>query len=214
LKIKSRYVISIAFLMLLSSCQAFFTYSPLAFLQRQPADLSYEQRLQYAEDAIASGNAASMQAAYASLASIQTSDAQYMAAELSLELSGFPQLLLGLIGNTVSLYPGSLEEIQTFIDDNSVSPDLLIASVGHMQDALSLGGTLDPIDYVFGSLGLLFDAAPRNPDGSIDLSNPAAVDFTEAIAFMAQGINDISELPASDPGRVFLSAFSDFLNSF
>jgi hypothetical protein len=201
-------------LLFFSSCEAFFTYCPLEFLQRQPADLSYEQRLLYAENALASQDVKSMQAAYDSLASIQTIDAQYLAAELSLELSGFPELLLGLISNTVSLYPGSLAEMGSFIDDSGASPDLLISSAEHMRDVMSLGGSIDPMDFVYGSLGLVFEAAPRNPDGSVDLSTPSAVDFAEAIDFMTLGLSQISSLSPTDPMRTFLTTFSDFLNSF
>lgn len=154
-----------------------------------------------------------MEAAYKAIDDIETGDAQYLAAELSLELSGFSELVLGLLADSISLYTGSLEEIQTFLDENELQPDLLIASAGHMLNALSLGESLGPMDYVYGSLGLLLEAG-RLPDGTIDLSDPPSLDLSEAQAFMALGMTEIADLPDNDPTRVFLTAFSEFIESF
>jgi hypothetical protein len=200
-------------LLFVSSCEAFFTYSPFSFAQRDPKDLPYKQKLEYARDALASGDSSSMEAAYKAIDDIETGDAQYLAAELSLELSGFSELVLGLLADSISLYTGSLEEIQTFLDENELQPDLLIASAGHMLNALSLGESLGPMDYVYGSLGLLLEAG-RLPDGTIDLSDPPSLDLSEAQAFMALGMTEIADLPDNDPTRVFLTAFSEFIESF
>jgi hypothetical protein len=93
-------------LMLLGGCQALFTYTPLKGLQRDPASLSAEQKLVYAQDALASGDKSAMQAAYNAIKADTGNDASHLAAELGIELSGVP----GLIDSAVtdeSLVTGS-----------------------------------------------------------------------------------------------------------
>ena len=49
---------------LFGACERVFTVAPLSFLQRDPANLSNEQLIAYAEDALAAGDRDAMLAAY------------------------------------------------------------------------------------------------------------------------------------------------------
>ena len=44
---------ALAMVVLMTGCQAIFTYSPLSFLQRDPSKMSLDQRINFAEQALA-----------------------------------------------------------------------------------------------------------------------------------------------------------------
>ena len=54
-------LVFLLFVVFISGCQNFFTYSPLDILQRDPDSLSKEQQLVYARQALSSGNKKAME---------------------------------------------------------------------------------------------------------------------------------------------------------
>jgi len=60
--------------LLLGSCEKFFTTNLLSGLKRDPANLSPEQQVQYAQQALTSGDAAAMKSAFDALTSGGTSN--------------------------------------------------------------------------------------------------------------------------------------------
>ena len=60
--------------LLLGSCEKFFTTNLLSGLKRDPANLSPEQQVQYAQQALSSGDAAAMRSAFDALTSGGTSN--------------------------------------------------------------------------------------------------------------------------------------------
>jgi hypothetical protein len=197
---------------LLAGCQAMFTYCPVEALQTSPGAMSPEQKLAYAQDALASGDPASMRAALDALAGVSTAEGQYLCAELAVELSQIPHLVIALAFDAASLYAGSMTELDTYITQYSIDPSLLMDAAVSLQAAEGLGASLQPIDYVYGTVGLLF-ASAEQPDGSLDFSNPAALDLSQPIAFISDGLAALASLPADDPMVLFLTAVSDYVNS-
>lgn len=61
-------------LLLLSGCEKFFTTNLLSGLQRDPANLSTQQQIQYAQQALTSGDAAAMKSAFDALTGGGTSN--------------------------------------------------------------------------------------------------------------------------------------------
>ncbi len=214
-----RIVLATAGISLLSACQAIFTFSPLAFLQRNPENLPLEQKIEYGRNALASGDLQTMRTAYDSLQGIETVDALYVSAELAAELSGVPRIVLGLAGisgDQLYLTEGNLSDLGGYLSTFDADPALLMEAADLFSSSLSLGQTLQPLDYLYGSLGLLLTAA-QQPDGSLDFSTTTDPGFVarlpDAIAFLDLGIAALPPQPANDPILVFFSTFSKYLQS-
>lgn len=192
----------------LGGCQAIFTWSPVTALARSPASMSPEQQVAYGRDALASGDTAAMQAAYDQLkGQTGSADAQYLAGQLGVELSGFPQLFLDAINGAVTLDPGAAIDIPQFIADNGLTPELLIDAAAELQAAQALGADLGPMDYVMGAMGLALQAAQATTP-AYDIN---AVDLAPAITFLAPVVDEVATLPADDPLRQFIDSYDSYL---
>jgi hypothetical protein len=198
---------------LVSGCEQMFTYCPFTAFQTPASDLTPEQQIRYGEDALASGDEAAMKDAYAALTGDTTSaDAQYTAAELGIELSGVPDLLMGIIDQTVTM-PADAADLMSFIDDNNLSPDYLISAADNLLTAQDLGADLQPMDYVMGALGLALGAAEQT-DGTFDFGSLTL--STEAAAFIQDGITEelaalSATLPSTDPTLTMLIDFQGYV---
>ena len=192
----------------LVGCQAIFTYTPLASLQRSPASMTPEQRLAYAENALASGDKTAMLAAYNAIATANDTGAaaQYTAAELGIEISGVPQLLLEVVSGQVTLSSSDPSSITSFLAANTdVQPGFLIAAAAKLDSADP--STLQPMDFVYGAMGLALDAAKQS-DGSFNFSSLNGAKVTVATNF----INDaIATLSPSDPLQSYLSVLETYI---
>ncbi len=195
---------------LLTGCQAIFTYTPLTALQRSPASLPAAQRLEYAQNALASGDKTAMAAALLAIQDDPSSAAQYTAAQLGIEVSGVPQLLLAAVDGTVNFASGATSITDFLAQNPAVQPDYLIAAANRVA-ALSTTdpAALQPMDYVYGALGLALDAA-KQPDGTF---NFAAIVPTDPKPVAAQAFINaaIATLSPTDPTQAFLSAFGGFV---
>jgi len=186
------------FLLLSAGCQAIFTSSPLSFLQRDPANLPLDQKITWAENALASGDPEAMATAYNAIK--DESGVDYLAANLALELSGVPQLLFEVIGGDVAIdNQADLENFLQQLDSSYIS-----AAGGHYNDTLandpaSLTGT----DYILGAASLLFKAAELN-SGSMG----AGIVTTDAAAFAAAGLGTMS---VDDPAYEYMDQLNTFI---
>jgi hypothetical protein len=202
----------LSLVVLLAGCEAIFTYTPLASLQRAPSSLSAEQRLEYAQNALASGDKIAMAAALLAIQNDPGAPAQYAAAQLGIEVSGVPQLLLDAVDGKISINSGDPSSITTFLAANpGVQPDFLIAAAARLDAADP--ATLQPMDFVYGALGLALDAA-KQTNGTYDFSKINLLDRpTKAKADAAT--NFVSEalvaLSPTDPLRVYLSALGSYV---
>lgn len=187
---------------LLASCQAVFTFSPLSFLQRNPADLSAAQQVSFAQEALASGDSAAVAAAYETIAAQAEANPndpaiQYLAGQLALEVSGvgavFDSLLAGVGGGG-----GDLLDIDPAML-SGINQDVLGQAGAYLLAADSLDADLTSTDYLVGAVGLMVAGTPDGGDvvGSA-ADNPNA---DAAAAFLAAGVD---ELPEGDPAAAVL----------
>jgi hypothetical protein len=189
---------AVAVLLVLGGCQQIFTYAPLKGLQRNPASLSPEQRLNYAEQALASGDKAAMLAAYDAIKNDTGNDAQYLTAQLGIELSGVPTLLSGFIDGTVAMDPTSIPDF--FAAHPELTPSYIIDAANRLKALDSSGFPLSTNDRVLGCLGLALEAT-QNTVPPYDLTKITSADLAPALALL-------DPLVATDP---FASELSSYL---
>ena len=158
---KSAGSLILAMLTLLGGCQALFTFSPLSGLKRDPADMSPEQRLAYAHDALASGDHDAMLAAYNAILGDTSADAQYTSAQLGIELSGVTQVLLDC-ANDPSIITAQLNTIDAFITAHNLDPNYMVAAAAQLAAAAAVGAVLSTMDYAMGSMGCCSDTRMRS----------------------------------------------------
>ena len=202
--------LAVAFLVVLMAglggCEAIFTYTPLSLLQRPPSSLPLEQRLEYAQNALASGDKTVMAAALLAIQDDPSPEAQYTAAQLGIEISGVPQLFLDAVNGTVTISSGDPSSIIAFLTDHpEVQPDFLIAAAARFDAADPL--TLQPMDFVYGALGLALNAA-KQTDGTYDFGNLDAGKAATAQTFIAEAAAN----PAiPDSMQTYLSALNSYV---
>ena len=227
-RMKSIFSIAIVFFIILifSSCQAVFTYSPLSFLQRDPSTLSAEEKVAYAENALSSGDAESMKKAYNALKDLLADNPDdpslnELAAKLAVELSGVPTLIEGIVSGDIDLSGSSAgSDIAGFLSQEGVSPEYMEEAAQYYVTASENGADLDPTDYIMGSVGLLISAADEASGNKGDYSaieDPSTWDSTakatasDALDLLNEGISGLS---ADDPAKSVLEGFSDFIDDY
>ena len=199
----------VAGILLLAGCEAMFTYTPLAAFQRPPSSLGPEARLTWAQDALASGDAAAMKTAYDAIKNDPGAEAEYTAAQLGIELSGVPSLLLEVVSDPSGI-TADLNNIDGFITAHNLDPSYLVAAAAKLQ-AADPDVELTATDYALGALGLLLGSA-QTINGNWDITDPA-VNTAPAIAFFSAAVGSVASLSPSDPLRTFVERFqTDFLD--
>jgi hypothetical protein len=203
-------------LLILSGCEQFFTYCPIAFLERPVSEMTEEQQIKYGEDALASGDREKMKDAYEELSQNETSgDAQYVAAQLAVELSGISEYILATMDPESGLPLDITDDADLFLDfveENGLHPEFLALAAENLIAAQELGETLGPMDYLMGSLGLVIGAAIQS-DGELDFTAMDADKLDEAEDFITQAAaaDLIDSLPDSDPMKALLSEIRDYV---
>ena len=171
-------------LMILTGCQNIFTYTPLKGLQRDPSTLSSEQRLVYAQDALASGDKAAMLSAYNAIKTDTSADAVHLSAELEFELSGVPGLINDAITNE-SLLTQNGATLATYIAAHPATEPALMMDAGLRILALdSTGFSLGTNDRLLGAIGLALLTAQVDT-ASYDLTNVPVADLAASIGLIA-----------------------------
>ena len=197
------------FFLILTGCEAVFTYSPLSFLQRDHADLSDEQQIVWAEEALASGDTEAMKEGYDAIKelAVDSSDAEetYLAANLAMELSGAPELLNDIMEGTLDLSSESeLDEFFETIQEEYVEDAAGFFQSTYDNDPTLLSGT----DYMLGAACILFEAAA---DSNGDVSNLDPTDVDPALSFLQNGMTQIGE---DDPAYSLLEMMEGFFTDF
>jgi hypothetical protein len=206
--------------LLLGGCEAVFTYSPLSGLQRPPSSMTPAQRLTYAEDALASGDQAAMKGAYDAIKNDSGADAQYLTAQLGIELSGVPDVLVQ-IASDPSTVSSQLNTIDAFITAHNLDPAYMVAAAAQLAAAKAAGAVLTTMDYAMGSMGLLLGAAYAN-SGSTSWDITAAI-ITNAdrdaagynpaqTGFLTQAVLNVASLPSGDPLKDFITQLDSFIS--
>ncbi len=225
--------VSLLIILSAAGCQKVFTFSPVSFLQRPVSSLSAAQQISVGKDALASGDPAQMKAALEALLKDKTSaEAQYVASQLGVELSGVASVITGIVDGSITLpqtvsaaidgtSSPSPQEISTsvndFITQTGLQPEMLIQAAQAMQTAQSLGQELSPTDYAMGSLGLALQAAQVTTDGTTtyDFSTLTPAELAPAQALATQGVDALQTqgIPASDPSYQMLSSLGSVLTT-
>ena len=187
----------------LASCQQVFTYSPLSFLQTPMSSLTPDQQLSLGQSALSSTDPKVKQAAYNALKNTQTQQAQYLAGQLGVQLSGVSvQLLAGVASGSITL-PTDPSSLATFIAQNNLNPSALESAAQNLQYAQTLGQTLNADDFLMGGVGLAMTAVTTTqPDGTIVVNpspDPAAVQQAVSFVTSPQAQAAIAALPSTDP---------------
>ncbi len=159
----------------LVGCQEIFTYTPLSGLRRDPASLTPAQRLQAARDALQSGDAAAMKAAYDAIKGDKSNDASYTAAQLGIELSGIGGLITNVLNGTVSLAttPGN-NSIGNYVTATAgVDPSYLKDAGTRLSTLSNASYPLTTNDRLMGAVGLALNAA--GPTYNLTTASTAAL---------------------------------------
>ena len=202
-------VISVA---LLVSCQAIFTNSPLAFLQRDPSNMSLDQRIYFAQQALASGEAEYIEAAYDALkddaAASNDPELLLLAAELATELSGVTGILSDFLEDGINFAGDKAANAPVFEDlYDTLDPAYLTEAGDFYEAAAANGGDLNDADYLVGAAVLVAEAMSAN-SGEFGTLAPGFAD--DAIAFLDIGLAD---LDPADPDYQTVQDFRDYLNN-
>ena len=189
-KINLAWVLMSVFLF--SACQAFFTTSPFAFAQRDVNDLPWEQQIQFAFDALASGDIDAMQDAFDALkkkaSKSKDPDINLLGAHLAMELSGIPDILNEVLGCTIDFSDSQTEKEDQFSDFmGGLDADYMNDAAELYQEASTNGAELSGTDYLLGASCILFAGSDGDDVTTVD---PDSQD--NAAAFIELGLADDS----------------------
>jgi hypothetical protein len=201
-----------ALVLLLAGCQAIFTFSPLSGLKRDPSTMSPEQRLTYAQDALASGDTAAMQKAYDAIKNDTSGQAQYTAAQLGIEISGVPTILRE-IASDPSTVTTQLNAIDSFITSHNLDPNFMVAAAGQLINAAAAGVPLTTMDYAMGAMGIMLGGA-KSLNGNWNFSGLGGTGAQlVAVAFLAPAVSNVVSLPSGDPLKDFITQLNNYISN-
>ncbi len=196
-----------------SGCQAIFTYSPLSGLQQSPSNMTPAQRLTYAKDALASGDTAAMKTAYDAIKNDTSADAQYTTAQLGIELSGVPTLLVK-VASDPSTVTAQLDTINAFITANNLDPSYMVAAAAQLQAAKAAGATLSDMDYAMGAMGIILGETNGPVNGNWTLTGLGLGGALKPPAtFLQPAVADVASLPSGDPMGDFITNLNGYLSN-
>ena len=154
-------------LVLIASCQQIFTFSPLSFLQRDPANLPPEQQIAYAEGALASGDTEAMAVAFNLIQGSDDPDVALLASDLAIGASGLTDAL------TTALGGGDPEAAF-----DSINTGMLANSPEEFQNALDNGAEPGSEQYVNAAAASAITTILTLTQGFDD----PAIDWTDGVA--------------------------------
>jgi hypothetical protein len=205
-------VLLFAAVLAFGGCQAIFTYSPLAGLQRPPSSMTPAQRLTYAKDALASGDTAAMKSAYDAIINDPGVDAQYTAAQLGIELSGIPTVLRDSASDTSNL-TNDLNTIDAFIAAHNLDPTYMVTAAAQLAAAASAGQPLTTMDYAMASMGTLL-GIEQTAHGDWNVTHvPPGSGVSVADGTLAPAVANVASLPAGDSLRTFIEDLDHYLRN-
>lgn len=184
-------LILILFTMILAAgCEAFFTFNVFSGLQRDPASLPLEQQVKYAEEALASGDIAAMQAAFPLIAA-QAADnpddpeLQLLAADLAIGASGINDLIADFDPDTATA--ADLNEALSSVDTT-----VLGQVEGYVAAAEAAGGVPSEAQYANAAASIVVQEA--NEAGgfeNIDWDPATNPDIGDALTYAGNAGIDI-----------------------
>ena len=171
-----------------SSCEALFSTNLLSGAQRDPSSLSQEQKVTYAQDALASGDEASMKKAYDALSGTSDNSLKPLVAELALGAAGVTSAMTNILDDIVNSADETAIEaaINQLLSEFTAGDVVLIASGSTLiSSAESAGVAVSSNQYLIAGVGMLIKAAVDNGNDitSIDTATPGAPG-TIAVAYL------------------------------
>jgi len=115
-------------LLVLTGCEAVFTASPLSFLQRSPAQLTPEGKLLYGLDALDSGDAAQISAAYEAIADYI--DSTSLSGTQAVE---FNSLAVDLLAADTGIGPLFDDAVAGYIGDDAPTMESILADLAELD---------------------------------------------------------------------------------
>lgn len=156
--------------LVLSACQAVFTYSPFSFLQRDLASLPPEQQVTRAQDALSTGDTDSIAAAYIAITDIleatDTPDPELslLAADLAFAASGMTDVFTQVLQDPESLAGATSEDFTDTLE--SLDIELIAEGATHVKTAMEADAEVSSTQYVIAGLARLASAVEQA--GSFD----------------------------------------------
>ena len=197
--------------LLSAGCQAIFTFSPVAGLQQSPSNMTPAQRLTYAQDALASGDQAAMKTAYDAIKNDTSGPAQYTTAQLGIELSGVPAVLVQ-VANDPSSVTTQLNTINDYVTSHNIDPNYMVAASTQLAAAAAAGVPLTTMDYAMGAMGMLLgDAHASSATWNVTSGTVTTAQATAARAFLAPAVTNVASLPSGDPLQQFITQLDTFI---
>ncbi len=191
-------------LLVLTSCEAVFTYSPVAFLERDMASLPDERKLERAEEILVSGSTEEILDAYDEVVTIiaaggDTAENNLLAAELAFAGSGVTEVFTGIVSDPTIIADAAPEDLEQLF--NSLDVDLIEQGASYVQSASNdENAQISDTQYLIAGAALLASVAEQangfdiieTPPSSGD---PGYEDYQDAMSFLsAGGIDDLSDL--------------------
>jgi len=186
-----RWLVIIALsLIVLSGCERIFTSSLFEFMQRDPATLSAAQRVTYAEDALASGDAATMAAAYDLVSDSDDPETQLLAVELALGASGMASAVTSTVAGLMEDGADQQAVIEAALDGFTDDELAMLVEAAALLDSADDSVTPTAEQYAFTAIGLI--AAAAADAGGIDNLDSVAAD-SDAQAYLDQASTFLDE---------------------
>jgi len=197
------FLIFIIFLLLnLSTCEEIFTASPFSGLDRDPSDFDLDRKIEYAEQALASGNLTYIKKAFDALDAENSTDGEVclLTAICANELAGMPEIYSAMYGDSEITLSSTtnLDDLNDFAND--LNKTYLTAAATNYRNAVADNADMNATDYFFAGLCELFDTSTDL--GSLQLlaasTNTAYTDRTA----VADGFLEDSSDRLSDGNQV------------
>jgi len=162
------FLIFIIFLLLnLSTCEEIFTASPFSGLDRDPSDFDLDRKMEYARQALASGDLTYIEKAFDALNAENSTDGEVclLTATCANELSGMPEIFAAMYDSTSDYYLGDMDYNNP--DDiaalnefaNSLNKTYLTEASYYYKLADTVGANMNAIDYFFAGLCVFFNVS-------------------------------------------------------
>jgi len=166
-----RFVYILLLTIITVSCEQIFTYSPVTFAQRDPANLPDSQKVSYAQNILGSGaSQEDLAAAYEAIADSSDPEVQLLASQVAVAASGINEMVSDILENLDTFGDAG----QTIDDYLAEIDDAMLANAITSMDAAnadsSTSEAISPEDY-------LVTAAAVILTNSSDLENE---DFSDA----------------------------------
>ncbi|MBN1686595.1 MAG: hypothetical protein JW852_08055 [Spirochaetales bacterium] len=185
---------------LISACQAVFTYSPFSFLERDISTRPVVEQVARAREALSSGDTAQMAEAYAVVeALLETSDdpeLYLLAADLAFGASGMTEVFTSALQDLDTITTGTPEDLQEVLD--ALDLDLISEGVTYVQAADAADAEVSDTQYIIAGAALLTSAVEQ-AGGFEELGNltegDAYEDLQDARDFLeAGGATDLLDM--------------------